>query len=108
MCARVGRDTKNCVEQRITTHRALKRPLSAKEAVDIVESWLGHEQVRTVSPGSNFWTLFKQIVLNCQVAGPLMSDAKLAALALEWGATVCTHDLDFLRFEQIQVEFPLR
>jgi predicted nucleic acid-binding protein len=64
--------------------------------------------VEALSPGSNFWTFFRQIIMDSQVAVPLMSDAKLAALALERGATVCTHDLDFSRFKMIQVEFPLR
>ena len=93
---------------RVTTHRNLRRPLSCKEAVGIVDSWLEHDHVSAISPGTNFWVFFRQIVVESQVAGALVTDAKLAALALEYGAIVCTHDLDFLRFQRIQVEFPLR
>jgi toxin-antitoxin system PIN domain toxin len=93
---------------RISTHRALRRPLSSREAVEIVDSWFQYDQVRPISPGANFWAFFRQVVVEGQVVGPLMSDAKLAALALECGAMVSTNDLDFLRFQSVQVEFPLR
>jgi predicted nucleic acid-binding protein len=34
-------------------------------------------------------------------------DAHLAALALERGATLCTHDADFSRFRRVSVHEPL-
>lgn len=76
--------------------------------MEIVDSWFQYDQVRPISPGANFWAFFRQVVVEGQVVGPLMSDAKLAALALECGAMVSTNDLDFLRFQAVQVEFPLR
>ncbi len=39
--------------------------------------------------------------------GSLIMDAALAALSLEHGATICTHDRDFSKFPSIQVRYPL-
>jgi hypothetical protein len=36
----------------------------------------------------------------------LVTDAHLAALAIEHGATMCTHDSDFLRFPGLTVIDP--
>jgi uncharacterized protein len=41
-----------------------------------------------------------------QVAGPLVPDAALAALALEHGATLCSVDKDFRRFRGLQLIDP--
>jgi hypothetical protein len=35
-------------------------------------------------------------------------DAHLAALAIEHGATLCTNDRDFARFQGLKVEYPLQ
>ena len=93
---------------RISTHRALRRPLTSDQACEIVDSWLEHQHVNTIAPGDNFWAFFREIVVTTEASGALVTDAKLAALALEWGATVYTHDLDFLRFQNVSVAFPLR
>jgi predicted nucleic acid-binding protein len=42
-----------------------------------------------------------------QARGPLISDAHLAALAMEHGATLVTNDRDFARFAGLRVEYPL-
>jgi predicted nucleic acid-binding protein len=41
------------------------------------------------------------------LTGPLVSDAHLAALAIEHGATLITSDRDFARFPDLRVEYPL-
>jgi len=42
-----------------------------------------------------------------QVLGALTSDAHLAALAIEHGATLCTCDRDFTRFPGLRILNPL-
>lgn len=93
---------------RITTNRALRRPLNATEAADIVSDWFSFPQVIALSPGPQFWPLCRDLIIEYQVSGALMTDAQLAALALEWGGRVCTHDLDFKRFDRVPVVYPLR
>ena len=41
-----------------------------------------------------------------QIAGPLVTDAALAALALEHGATLCSVDRDFRRFRDLKLMDP--
>jgi uncharacterized protein len=42
-----------------------------------------------------------------QIAGPLVPDAALAAIALEHGATLYTTDRDFSRFSMLRWTNPL-
>jgi len=42
-----------------------------------------------------------------QARGPHVTDAHLAALAIENGAMLCTADRDFARFRGLKVEYPL-
>lgn len=48
-----------------------------------------------------------RLLVESQVAGGLVSDAHLAALALEHGLTLCSTDKDFTRFEGLSFENPL-
>lgn len=94
---------------RITTHaRALACPLSASEARDIVDSWFEQPAVRLAEPTERHWDILRALLVDAHVHGPLVTDAHLAALAIEQGATLCTNDRDFTRFPGLAVEFPLQ
>jgi predicted nucleic acid-binding protein len=43
---------------------------------------------------------------SAQVAGPLVTDAALASLAIEVGARLCTTDRDFARFRGLRIVDP--
>jgi hypothetical protein len=45
-------------------------------------------------------------VREAQITGPLVTDAALAALALEHGATLCSVDRDFRRFRGLKLIDP--
>ncbi|MFQ5790818.1 MAG: PIN domain-containing protein [Acidobacteriota bacterium] len=53
-----------------------------------------------------YWEIFRRLLLEAQVSGPLVTDAALAALALEQGAAVCTTDRDFARFPDVKTIDP--
>jgi uncharacterized protein len=89
-----------------TNPRAMKRPLQNKEACDIVSSWLDQVNVRVIGAGEGFWKLLKDQIIEAQVTGPLVTDAALAALALEHGATLCSVDRDFRRFRGLRLIDP--
>ena len=78
-----------------------------QEARDIVSSWLDVSVVRVLEPGERYWDILSQLVVEARVTGPLVTDAALAALALEHGASVCTTDKDFLRFPGLTVIDPI-
>lgn len=93
---------------RVTTHRSvMRRPLSPEEASQIVDQWLGCAAVHPVTPGPRHWEILRSLLAEAQVTGALVTDARLAALAIEHGLRVATHDLDFRRFEGLRVVYPL-
>lgn len=84
---------------RITTHPAvMRKPLSAKSAIGYVDSWLAQPFVKLIGPGENHWKILRSLLLASGSAGNLTSDAHVAALAIEHGATVASADHDFRRF----------
>lgn len=94
---------------RITTNpRAVSKPLTSQAACDIVRQWLEHPNVIAVGHGDRFWPLFCELVDEAKVSGPLVSDAALAAVALEQGATLCSTDKDFRRFAALKLIDPLQ
>ncbi len=60
-----------------------------------------------MAPGPNHWPLFRGLMLASGTAGNLISDAHLAAMAIERGATVCSTDHDFNRFHGLLHVNPL-
>lgn len=90
-----------------TNPRAMKRPLSGAEACGIVQSWLAQPSVTILSPSDRYWDLLNGLVVEAKVSGPLVTDAALAALAIENGATLCSTDRDFRRFRGLKLLDPL-
>lgn len=92
---------------RISTNpRATNKPLQIADACNIVSGWLDRGNVSVIGAGDRFWELLKDQMLEAQVKGPLVTDAALAALALEHGATVCSIDRDFRRFRGLKLIDP--
>jgi toxin-antitoxin system PIN domain toxin len=93
---------------RIGTHsRVFAQPLSVAEATEIVDSWLVLPQVGILDPGERHWAILGQLLASAQARGNLVTDAHLAALALEHGATLVSTDRDFARFDGLQFMNPL-
>jgi toxin-antitoxin system PIN domain toxin len=89
-----------------TSSRIFEQPLLATEAVSAVSSWLARPSVSVLEAGERCWEIFRQLLVEAQVSGPLVMDAFLAALALENGATLVTTDRDFTRFPKLKVRNP--
>jgi uncharacterized protein len=77
------------------------------EAVEIVDGWLQQANVRLLSPGEDHWARFRQMALEGQAFGPLITDAHLAALTIEYGGILQTTDRDFARFPALRWANPL-
>ena len=93
---------------RISTNpRAYTQPMSVAAASRIVTTWVDRPQVRIPEPGERYWSLLQALLLGSQVSGPLVTDAALAALAIEQGATLCTTDRDFRRFDGLKLFNPI-
>ena len=93
---------------RISTNpRVFERPLSTAEAERAISSWLAQPSAGILEPGERHWDILRSLVREGQIAGPLVTDAALAAIALEHGATLCTTDRDFARFPRLKWTNPL-
>ena len=89
-----------------TNSRIFERPYTVQEAVSIVSTWFDAPAVGILEPGERYWEILRAVLDDAQVTGPLVSDAALAALALEHGAWLCTSDHDFRRFPTVRVLNP--
>ena len=90
-----------------TNPAALSRALSLEEATGIVADLLERPTAALVHPGEQHWVLFRRLLMDAQARGDLVTDAHLAALAIEHGATLCTTDRDFARFPGLRWRNPL-
>jgi uncharacterized protein len=92
---------------RITTNsKAYKRPFRNDEACEIVSGWIARPNVRLIEAGERFWEVLRAQIVEAQVSGPLVSDAALAALAIEHGAAMVSVDRDFRRFRGLRLVDP--
>jgi toxin-antitoxin system PIN domain toxin len=93
---------------RISTHpRASATPLDPREALGYVEDWLAPDVAWIPTPGEQHAVLLADLVDRYQLRGNLVSDAHLAALAIEHGLTLFSADTDFARFRELSWTNPL-
>ncbi|MBI5087281.1 MAG: type II toxin-antitoxin system VapC family toxin [Acidobacteria bacterium] len=94
---------------RISTNgRLYPSPLSAGEAGSVISTLLRHPAFRLIEPGESFWDILLELLEEARVSGPLVTDAILAAIALERGATLASSDRDFRRFKGLRLIDPLQ
>src|SRR5205823_2517563 len=81
-------------------------PLGTATALDIVDGWLGAGAATVVEPTPRHAQVLRALLGEAGTAGNLVNDAHLAALALEYGARVCSFDRDFERFPGVKAVVP--
>lgn len=93
---------------RVSTHpRAGRHVLSPDQAWTQVNDWLEADVVWIPAPTDRHSEVLSSLIRGYQLRGNLISDAQLAALAIEHGLTVCSADTDFARFREIDWENPI-
>jgi hypothetical protein len=91
----------------ITNPQVFVRPLSASEAMAAVITWLRRPNAAVLEPGERHLQILADLLERGQAAGPLVTDAVLAAIAVEHGATLVSTDRDFSRFPDLDWRNPL-
>jgi toxin-antitoxin system PIN domain toxin len=91
----------------VTNQRAFDHPESMSDAWDQVCQWLTCESVWTPQPTERHSDVLSKLLALPGVHGNLVSDAHLAALAIEHGLTLCSTDGDFARFPGLRWFNPL-
>lgn len=93
---------------RLTTRAAIMAPpLRSAAALDYVEQWLAQPCATVVHPTHRHAAVLRHLLDAVGTAGNRTSDAHLAALAIEHGATLCSRDEDFGRFPGLRWHNPI-
>lgn len=90
-----------------TNPRVFDHPLSLQQALGRVQSWVDQPSTRIIRPTDNHWTIFQQMLTDGQAVANLVTDAHLAALAVEHGCDLASSDSDFARFPNLKWINPL-
>ena len=90
-----------------TNVRLHRRPLTLGEAVERVQSWFDQPCVRIIHPGEQHWAIFQVMLRDGKAIGSLVSDAHLAAMAVEHNCILQSTDVDFARFKGLKWNNPI-
>jgi uncharacterized protein len=90
-----------------TSPRIYERPLTADEAITVVRQWFALPGVVPLEPTARHVDLLADLLGPTGTAGNLVTDAHLAALAIENGAALHSADRDFGRFPGLVWKNPL-
>jgi toxin-antitoxin system PIN domain toxin len=95
---------------RISTHPGIfAHPLSPDEALGNIEKLLTLPRVRLITEQEGFLTIYKKVTTPVTVRGNLVPDAHLAVLFLQHDIRIFyTTDMDFRKFEFLQIRNPLK
>jgi toxin-antitoxin system PIN domain toxin len=85
-----------------TNARAFRHPLAAAEAGSHVRSWLEQEAVTVAETAPDHIERVLGLLESLGTAGNLVTDAQIAAVAIENDAVVHTADADFIRFKGLR------
>lgn len=85
-----------------TNPRVFQNPMTAAEAARHVRSWLVQPVIQVLEAPADHTDHVLRLLETLGAAGNLVTDAQIAALALDHDATVQTADTDFLRFRGLR------
>jgi toxin-antitoxin system PIN domain toxin len=93
----------------ITTHPKIFNPPSplglVLKAMDI---WLNSPGCEMIGEGPGYYDVLKKVVSKGKIAGPMIHDARIAALCFHYGIReLWTTDRDFSRFATLRTRNPL-
>lgn len=92
---------------RISTHpRVFRDPLDTAAALSFISSCLASPVAWTPGASKRTVQIFDELCRRHNISGNQVTDAQLAALAVEHGIAVATLDTDFNRFSELSVIRP--
>ncbi|MEU0566368.1 type II toxin-antitoxin system VapC family toxin [Nonomuraea sp. NPDC005983] len=92
---------------RIVTNARIPQATSIEKACRFAASVRNQPHAVLVNAGPRHWEIFTRLCEQAGVAGNLVPDAYLAALAIEHGCEFVTCDKDFARFQGLRLRSPL-
>ena len=90
-----------------TNSRLWPDPMPVSAAFEVIRDWLRQPGVVVLQPGPRHSDILERLLSTYSISGALVTDAVLAALALEHGATLASTDQDFRRFPEVRWTNPI-
>jgi toxin-antitoxin system PIN domain toxin len=90
-----------------TSSRIVRRPVGVDEALAFIDSLRSGPGTEQAEPGPGYAEIFTRICSEGELRGNDIPDAHLAAVAIEHGALLATHDRGFERFPDLRTVDPL-
>lgn len=93
----------------VTTHPKIYDPPSTiDQAIGQIDGWLASPSLVLLGEPPHYWNELKELLVNGKVTGPMVHDARIAALCLAHGVhELWSADRDFTRFSHLHVRNPL-
>lgn len=92
----------------VTNPRVYDPPSTINEATEQIEAWMGSPSVVLLCESSDHWTLLKKFLIRGKITGPMVHDARIAAICSSHGISeLRTSDRDFSRFPMPAKRNPL-
>lgn len=93
---------------RIVTHpKIFVKASSLEEAFGFADFIRSRQNSVAVASGTRHWSIFSELCKKVEAKGNLITDAYLAAIAIENGCEWITTDRDFARFPALRWRHPL-
>ena len=90
-----------------TSPTVVSPPLTSAEAIAVVQNWFEHPHFIHVDSGTEHFAHMAQCLAAAGRSGKLVTDAHIAALALDHDAEIHTADRDFRLFPNVRTHNPL-
>lgn len=91
----------------VTNRKIFPTPTPVPVALAFCDQLARRPHAVLVQPGPRHWSLLTWLVEAADLRGAMVSDAYLAALAIEHGCELVTTDADFSRFPDLLWRHPL-
>lgn len=93
----------------VATHpRLYSPPSTTTQALRQIAAWRQSPQLTILSEDDEYWSMLEDILQRGDVVGPMVHDARVAALCLRHGVReLYTADRDFSRFPTLAAHNPL-
>lgn len=93
----------------VVTHPRIYQPSSPLvAAIEQVEAWLESPTLELLGESYNHWDVLKPTLVEGQIAGPMVHDARVATICATHGVReLLTADRDFSRFPKLVCRNPL-
>lgn len=90
-----------------TNARVMRTPLPVKEAFSVLEEIRRMPRAVVLAPGTQHAEILERLTVGAHAGGSRLTDAVLAAIAVEHGAKLASTDRDFARFKELKWVNPI-